>query len=57
MFIIQSIMLDAKISSLRIRNVMNGKKEIGMQRSCPIFLKKFMHNTLIIMLNDYMLRK
>ena len=51
MSIIHSNMQEAKISPLRIRNVMNGKKVVGMQRSCQIFPKLFMHNPLILILN------
>ena len=40
---IHSIMQEAKISPIRKRNVMNGKKGVGMQRSCEIFHKIFMH--------------
>ena len=57
MFIIQSIMQEVKISPLRIRNVMNGEKGVDMQRSCQIFPKLINHNTLILMLEEYMFRE
>ena len=57
MFISHSFMLEAKISpQLEIR-IYDWEKVIGMQRSCPFFLKICMHNTLTIILNGYMFMK
>ena len=57
MFMLLSIMQEAKISPLRKRNVMNGKKGVGMPRSCQNFSRLIMHTTLILMLEEYMFKE
>ena len=57
MFMMHTIMQEAKISPLRKRNGMIWGKGVSMQRSCPIFPKIFMHNTLILMLKEYIFMK
>ena len=52
-----SIMQEANKSPLRTSNVINGKKGVGMQRSCQIFHKLFMHTKLVLMLEEYMFKE
>ena len=49
MFIMHSIMQEAKISPLRKRNVMIWGKGVGMQRSCKSFHIIFMYTRLVLM--------
>ena len=53
----QFLYVEAKISAQLETRMLYWEKRIGMQRSCPIFLRLFMHNTLTIMLDDYIFIK
>ena len=50
MFMIHSIMQEAKINPLRKKNVMIWGKGVGIPRACQIFHKILMHTKLVLML-------
>ena len=50
-------MLEAKITPLSKQESYEWEKGVGMQRSCQIFPKLFMHTPLILMLKEYMFKE